>query len=46
MLNDAIVHGLLNALQEENKVERVDQAGGRGGWRLTESEYNRRRDDV
>ena len=46
VLNDAIVWGLLNSLHEQNKVERFEQSGGRGGWRLTEAEYNRRKDDV
>ena len=46
VLNDAIVWGLLNSLHEEGKVERIEQETGRGGWRLTEREFNRRRDDV
>jgi len=46
MMNDAIVMGVLNALHEQGKVERAEQERGRGGWRLTEAEYNRRRDDV
>lgn len=46
ILNDAIVWGLLNSLHEEGKVERMEQESGRGGWKLTQSEYNRRRDDV
>jgi len=46
IMNDAIVTGVLNSLHEEGKVERIEQEGGRGGWRLTESQYNRRRDDV
>jgi len=47
IMNDAIVTGILNSLHEEGKVERIEQETvRRGGWRLTESEYNRRRDDV
>ena len=46
IMNDAIVIGILNSLHEEGKVERIKQESGRGGWRLTESEYNRRRGDV
>lgn len=46
IMNDAIVTGILNSLYEEGKVERIEQEGGRGGWRLTKSQYNRRRDDV
>ncbi len=45
-MNDAIVHGLLNQLHEQGKVERAPQQGGRGGWRLTDKEYERRRDDI
>ena len=45
-MNDAIVHGLLNQLYDQGKVERVDQENGRGGWRLTEKEHERRRDDI
>ena len=48
IMNDAIVTGILNSLHEEGKVERTAEQEHvqRGGWRLTESEYNRRRDDV
>ena len=46
IMNDAIVTGVLNSLHEQGKVGRIEQEGGRGGWRLTESEYNQRRDDV
>ena len=43
-MNDAIVTGLLNQLHEQEKVVQADQTNGRGGWRLTEAEYKRRRD--
>ena len=43
-MNDAIATGLLNQLHEQKKVMRVNQTNGRGGWRLTEAEYKRRRD--
>lgn len=46
IMNDAIVTGILNSLHEEKKVKRTSQESGRGGWSLTDSEYNRRRDDV
>lgn len=46
VLNDAIVWGLLNSLHDEGKVERIEQESGRGGWRLTEAEFNQRRDGV
>lgn len=45
-MNDAIVTGVLNSLNEEGRVERALQENGRGGWKLTASEYNRRREDV
>lgn len=44
-LNDAIVHGILNQLVEQGKVERVDPNVRGAGWRLTDDEYQRRRDD-
>lgn len=45
-MNDAIVTGLLNDLHEQGKVEQSNQANDRGGWRLSEREYGRRRDDI
>lgn len=45
-MNDAIVHGLLNQLFDQGKVERAEQPNGKGGWKLTEKEYERRRDDI
>lgn len=45
-MNDAIVTGFLNQLYDQRRVEQADQENGRGGWRLTESEYERRRDDI
>ena len=45
-MNDAIVHGILNQLEEQRKVERVDPAVRGAGWRLTDEEYQRRRDDI
>ena len=46
IMNDAIVTGILNSLHDDGKVERIEQEGGRGGWRLTAREYERRKDDV
>lgn len=34
-MNDALVHGYLNELAEQGKVERKDQTSGRGGWALS-----------
>lgn len=45
-MNDAIAHGLLNQLHEQGKVLQAKQANGRGGWMLTQAEYERRRDDI
>ena len=45
-MNDAIVHGLANKLGIAGKVERCKQANGRGGWRLSDKEFERRRDDI
>lgn len=44
-MNAAIATGFLNQLYEQGKVERALQENNRGGWRLTASEYDRRRDD-
>jgi hypothetical protein len=45
-MNDAIVTGLMIKLFNAGKVERCEQTPGRGGWQLTDDEFNRRRDDV
>ncbi len=44
-MNDAIVTGYLFEM-EGRQVERKDQENGKGGWRLTEAEYELRREDV
>jgi hypothetical protein len=46
IINDAIVTGVLVKLHEDKKVERCEQASGRGGWKLTDAEFTRRRDEV
>lgn len=46
IINDAIVHGMLNKLADQRKVERCKQPNGKGGWRLTDTEFQRRRDDT
>lgn len=46
IMNDAIVIGILNSLHGERRVERIEQENGRGGWRLTDSEFERRSDEV
>lgn len=45
-MNDAIVTGFLYQLRDMGKVEQADQQNNRSGWRLTEQEYERRRDDI
>ena len=45
-MNDALVYGCLNELYEQGKVITKDQINGRGGWALSDDEYQRRRDDV
>ena len=45
-MNDAIVQGLLYQLRDMGKVLQAEQANRRGGWRLAESEYERRREDI
>ena len=44
-MNDAIVTGYLFEM-EGKQVERSPQSSGKGGWRLTSAEYERRRDDT
>ena len=47
IMNDAITTGLLVKLHSENRVERCTQShANRGGWELTDNEFNTRRDDV
>ena len=46
MINDAIVTGLLVKLANANRVQRCTQPNQRGGWELTDKEFNIRRDDV
>ena len=46
IMNDAIVHGILVKLSDENRVQRCTQPNGRGGWELTDKEFTERRDDV
>lgn len=47
MLNDAITAGLLVKLHSEKRVERCTQShANRGGWELTDDEFNTRREDV
>ena len=46
IMNDAIATGLLVKLSDENKVLRCEQESGRGGWELTDTEFQSRRDDV
>ena len=47
IMNDAITTGLLVKLHSENRVKRCTQShANRGGWELTDDEFNFRRDDV
>lgn len=46
IMNDAIATGFLVKLSDENKVLRCEQESGRGGWELTDTEFQSRRDDV
>ena len=45
-MNDAIVAGFLNQLHEQKRVEQARQQNGLRGWRLTDREYDRCRDDI
>lgn len=45
-MNDAIVHGLINKLSIAGRVERCTQSNKLGGWRLSDKEFERRRDDL
>ena len=44
--NDAIVWGVLGKLAKFKRVRKCTQSNGLGGWELTDSEFNSRRDDV
>jgi hypothetical protein len=46
IINDAITTGILVKLFDDGKVERCEQASGRGGWKLSAAEHARRRDEV
>ena len=46
IVNDAIVTGILVKLHEEKRVERCTQHDvNRGGWEMTDLEFELRRDD-
>ncbi|MCY4290124.1 MAG: hypothetical protein OXC63_16250 [Aestuariivita sp.] len=45
IMNDAIVQGMLNKLSDQNRVKRCEQLNNRGGWQLTDREFQHRRDD-
>ena len=45
-MNDPIVMGLLNKLNEGGKVRRCTQPNGSGGWMLSDEEFQMRRDDA
>ncbi len=46
IINDAIVQGMINKLSDQNRVERCVQVNNKGGWQLTDGEFQHRRDDV
>jgi hypothetical protein len=46
IMNDAIATGILVKLFDDGKVERCEQPSGRGGWKLTDAEFARRRDEI
>ena len=46
IMNDAIVHGVLVKLADENRVQYSTQPDEGGGWELTDKEFTERRDDV
>ena len=46
IMNDAIVTGLLVKMCDQDRVKRCTQASGRGGWELTDDEFDRRSDDT
>ncbi|MCH7691506.1 MAG: hypothetical protein IIA17_10745 [candidate division Zixibacteria bacterium] len=49
-MNDAIVSGYLFELQSQKKAQKApqenDKKGKETGWRLTQKEFERRRDDI
>lgn len=45
-MNDAIATGILIKLMKAGRVDRCEQSPGRGGWELTDNEFEQRRDDV
>ena len=46
IMNDAICTGILVKLCDARKVERCAQENNKGGWKLTNEEFERRREDV
>lgn len=41
IMNDAIVCGILVKLHGEGRVERDKQENGKGGWKLSDKEFNK-----
>ena len=46
IMNDAIAIGILTKLASQNRVQRCKQQNEKGGWKLTEKEFESRRDDI
>ncbi len=46
IMNDAIATGLLVKLSDQRRVQRCTQANNKGGWELTDAEFQIRRDDI
>ena len=44
-LRDAIAFGILIKLQSATRVERCTQPNGKGGWKITDKEFQQRRED-
>ncbi len=46
IMNDAITMGLLVKLSDQRRVQRCTQPNDKGGWELTDVEFQIRRDDI
>ena len=45
-MNHAITAGMMVKLHSKGRVERCQQINGRGGWKLSDDEFNSRREDL
>ena len=46
IMNDAIATGMLVKLRDQGKAQRCEQPNRRGGWELTDHEFERRRENL